>query len=100
MRDFGARAGFFRDRFREMDQAADSFRKRSPIRGQLALVADLADADEKREQAAVPVAKVGGVEGQFGRLRRGVELFLYQGGRGQAVTKMPIAGEADYQRGV
>src|SRR5208337_2358396 len=97
MRHLGARAGLFRHRFRKLDQAAYAFGQRAPIRGQIALVAKLADAQQEREQAAVPVAKVGGVESQPRGLRRGVELLLYQVLRRQAVTKMPITGQSNDQ---
>ena len=100
MSDLGARAGFLGHRFGQLDKAAHALGQRGPIGGQFALVANLADAEQKREQAAVPVAQFGGVEGQASRLRRGVELFLDEVRRGQAVTKMPIAGELDNQCGV
>src|SRR5208282_2521287 len=89
MRGLVARAGFFRHRFRQLHQAPHALGKRAPIREQVALMTDLADAQEEREQAAVPVAKPGSVKGQLGGLGRGVELFQYKVRLRQAVTKMP-----------
>ena len=66
---------------------------------QPALKAEVVDANQEREQAAVPLAKLGSIKGQAGGLGRGVELFASQVRRRQAVTEMPVAGEPDHQGG-
>src|SRR5713101_7004522 len=98
MRHFGARAGFFRDRFRQFDQLSNALWERAPVGGEFSLMADVADAEQEREQAAVPFPQLARFKRQLGWLRRSIELLLDGSRVGEPVAHVPITRQPDDQR--